>query len=70
MRFKTKVEDVYERVLYLETGRADIAFLILGNPHDRNLNFKKKYKKGKSYRFRVEITDIDPVTFTEHTQYR
>ena len=68
VRFKTKVDKVYDQVLYLETGRSDIAFLILGDPHDEDDRFKK-YKKGKTYRFRVQITGIDPVTYKDKTQY-
>ena len=68
VRFKTKVDKVYDQVLYLETGRADFAFLILGAPYDKDDRFKK-YKKGKTYRFRVQITGIDPVTYKDKTQY-
>ena len=45
-------------MLYLETGRSDIAFLILGDPHDADENFRN-YRIGKTYRFRVQITGID-----------
>ena len=58
VRFKTKVDKVYDKVLYLETGRSDIAFLILGDPHDADENFRN-YRIGKTYRFRVQITGID-----------
>ena len=37
-------------------------------PYDKDDRFKK-YKKGKTYRFRVQITGIDPVTYKDKTQY-
>ena len=61
VRFKAKVNKAFDHEIYLETGRDDVFFMIFDDVHEPDDSFKK-YKAGKTHRFRVQISNVDPST--------